>query len=397
MIMKKSITIPFIEGDGIGPEIWSVAKQVIDKSISEVYGEDRKINWVEIFAGEKAITKTGSPLPIETLEMINTHKIAIKGPLTTPIGEGFKSINVQLRQKLDLYACVRPMKYIKGVKSELKNPEKIDMVVFRENTEDLYGGIEFKEKSKEVSEILSIVKNSKSDGFVRFPLTTAIGLKVVSKEGSERLIRSAVEYAIKYKLPSVTIVHKGNIMKLTEGGFRNWGYAIAEKEFPNSTYTLDNKDNIDIQGRVLIQDRIADAFFQDIILNPQKHSVVASTNLNGDYISDAIAGCIGGIGISPGANINYKTGHAIFEATHGSAPDIAGKDIANPLSLIFSGVMMLNHLGWHEAADLIDNSAKNLILKGKVTGDLSNSNHALSCSEFGKELLKEMESINVNV
>ncbi|MFD1550637.1 NADP-dependent isocitrate dehydrogenase [Putridiphycobacter roseus] len=392
--MNQNITIPFIEGDGIGPEIWAVTKQIIDKAVAVSYEGKNKIEWVEILAGMNAIEKTGLPLPDETIAEIKKHKIAIKGPLTTPVGEGFKSINVQLRQILDLYACVRPMGYIKGVKSELKHPEKINMTVFRENTEDLYGGIEFKMNSKEVHEILDIVKNSNSKGYVHFPDTTAIALKIVSKQASERLIRSAINYAIAHKLPSVTIVHKGNILKFTEGGFRNWGYALAKEEFPDQTYTWDTKDSVDTSNRILIQDRIADAFFQDIILNPQKHAVVASTNLNGDYISDAIAGCIGGIGISPGANINYKTGMAIFEATHGSAPDIAGKDIANPLSLIFSGVMMLHHIGWTAAANLIDAAAKQLILKGKVTGDLSITKAALSCSEFGKALIEEMTSAN---
>lgn len=385
----KNITIPYIEGDGIGPEIWAVTRQILDKAINISYNGKYNIIWLKTLAGEKAIEQTGLPLPEETLEIIRKYKVAIKGPLTTPVGMGFKSINVQLRQQLDLYACVRPMKYMEGVNSELKHPEKINMTVFRENTEDLYGGIEFKENSPEVKEILMLIKSSNNQGYVRFPESTAIGLKIVSREGSERLIRSAIEYAIKHKLPSVTIVHKGNIMKLTEGGFRNWGYELAKKEFPNETYTWNERNNIETQGKVLIQDRIADAFFQDIILNPQKHAVVASTNLNGDYISDAIAGCIGGIGISPGANINYKTGYAVFEATHGSAPDIAGKDIANPLSLIFSGVMMLEHLGLEKAASLISNKIKEMILKGQTTKDL-NPNSDLGCSQFGEILMNKL-------
>ena len=351
--MTNTLTpiIPYIEGDGIGPEIWQATKKVVDAAVSSAYSNDRKIEWLEILAGEKAFNQTGTWLPDETLEAIKQHKIAIKGPLTTPIGEGFRSLNVTLRQELDLYACVRPVRYFSGVPSPLKEPEKTDMTIFRENTEDVYAGIEFANNSAEVKQLLDFLAEQLAVTKVRFPDTSSLGIKPISQEGSERLIAAALDYAIQQGKKRVTLVHKGNIMKFTEGGFKNWGYDLIEKNYPQA-FTMNQYKEITAEsgtekanealekaknaGKIIVDDVIADNFLQQILLYPEKYQVVATTNLNGDYISDALAAQVGGIGISPGANINYKTGHAIFEATHGTAPDIAGKGWANPCSLLLS-------------------------------------------------------------
>ena len=356
--------IPFIEGDGIGPDIWAAASRVIDSAVEKAYNGEKKIEWLEVLAGQKAFDKTGEWLPQETLDKINEYLIAIKGPLTTPIGGGIRSLNVALRQKLDLYVCLRPVRHFEGVPSPVKNPENVDMVIFRENTEDIYAGIEYKEGSEEVKKVLNFLQNEMGVNKIRFPETSGIGIKPVSKEGTERLVRAAINYAIKEGRKSVTLVHKGNIMKFTEGAFKAWGYAVAENEFADQTFTWNQYDAIKAEkgqeaadkaqdealasGKILIKDSIADIFLQQILTRPKEFDVVATMNLNGDYISDALAAQVGGIGIAPGANINYVTGHAIFEATHGTAPKYTGMDKVNPSSVLLSGVLMLEHLGWKE-------------------------------------------------
>lgn len=378
--------IPYIEGDGIGPEIWQATQKVVDAAVSSAYQEDRKIEWLEILAGEKAFNQTGTWLPDETLEAIKEHKIAIKGPLTTPIGEGFRSLNVTLRQELDLYACVRPVRYFQGVPSPLKEPEKTDMTIFRENTEDVYAGIEFAKDSKEVKQLLDFLTAQLSVTKVRFPETSALGIKPISQEGSERLIAAAMDYAIDQGKKRVTIIHKGNIMKFTEGGFKNWGYDSIEKNYPQA-FTMNQYKNIAAESgaekavdaleeakkanKIIVDDVIADNFLQQILLYPEKYQVVATTNLNGDYISDALAAQVGGIGISPGANINYKTGHAIFEATHGTAPDIASNGWANPCSLLLSATMMLDHLEWYEASKKITKAIESALQNKQMTHDFA--------------------------
>lgn len=398
--------VPYIPGDGIGPEIWAVTQKVVDRALEICYGEEKKITWVHVSAGEEALQVFKTPLPKDTLDILKEHKVSIKGPLTTPVGAGFKSINVQIRQALDLYVCLRPMNYREGVESPLKRPQDINMTIFRENTEDLYSGIEFESGTEEVKKLVSLIHNEFHRTGIRFPKTTAIGIKPISKEGSVRIVRAAIKHAIEKRLPSVTIVHKGNIMKFTEGGFKKWGYEVAKTEFAEQTYTWSDyllvqrkSGNVHAEqylldqqksGKVLIKDRIADAFFQDIVLNPKEHAVVVTSNLNGDYISDAIAGCVGGIGISPGANINYETGHAVFEATHGSAPDIAGKNCANPLSLILSAAMMLEYIGYDEAAKLIEQTANQTIMQGIVTNDLSPTKTGVSCAKYGEMFVEFM-------
>ncbi|MBO0454591.1 MULTISPECIES: NADP-dependent isocitrate dehydrogenase [Enterococcus] len=378
--------IPYIEGDGIGPEIWQATKKVVDAAVSSAYQSERKIDWLEILAGEKAFNQTGTWLPDETLEAIRKHKIAIKGPLTTPIGEGFRSLNVTLRQELDLYACVRPVRYFEGVPSPLKEPEKTDMTIFRENTEDVYAGIEFANGSKEVAQLLNFLTDQLSVTKVRFPDTSALGIKPISQEGSERLIAAAIDFAIAQGKTRVTLIHKGNIMKFTEGGFKNWGYDYIESTYTEA-FTMNQYKKIAADstvekadaalaearaaGKIIVDDVIADNFLQQILLYPEKYQVVATTNLNGDYISDALAAQVGGIGISPGANINYKTGHAIFEATHGTAPDIAGKGWANPCSLLLSAVMMLDHLGWSEASRKVTKAIEQALQNNQVTHDFA--------------------------
>jgi isocitrate dehydrogenase len=389
-------TLPFIEGDGTGVDIWPASKHVFDSAVEKAYKGKRKINWKEVLAGEKAFNKTGNWLPEETLNIFKEYLVGIKGPLTTPVGGGIRSLNVALRQELDLYACVRPVQWFKGVPSPVKEPHKTDMVIFRENTEDIYAGIEFQEGSDENKKFLKILGETFPKAYkkIRFPETSGIGIKPVSKEGSERLVRSAIEYALQHKKPNLTLVHKGNIMKFTEGGFRDWGYALAKSEFGAKDLDGGPWQVIEKDGhKLIIKDAIADAFLQQILLRPDEYSVVATLNLNGDYISDALAAIVGGIGIAPGANINYKTGHAIFEATHGTAPKYAGQDKVNPGSVILSGVMMLEYMGWQEAADLIIKGLENSIASKKVTYDfhrLMEGATLLKCSEFANEIVKNM-------
>ena len=387
-------TIPFIEGDGTGVDIWPASQLVFDKAVEKAYGGKRKINWKEVLAGEKAFNKTGNWLPEETLTVFKQYLVGIKGPLTTPVGGGIRSLNVALRQELDLYACVRPVRWFKGVPSPVKEPQKTDMVIFRENTEDIYAGIEFQEGSDDNKKFLKLFEDTFTKLFkkIRFPQTSGIGIKPVSKEGTERLVRSAIEFAIQHKKPNVTLVHKGNIMKFTEGGFRDWGYALAKSEFgavdlDGGPWQVIKKDGHEI----VIKDSIADAFLQQILLRPDEYSVVATLNLNGDYISDALAAIVGGIGIAPGGNVNYVTGHAIFEATHGTAPKYAGQDKVNPGSVILSGVMMFEYMGWQEAADLIIKGLEGAISSKRVTYDfhrLMEGATLLKCSEFAKEVVK---------
>lgn len=402
--------IPFIEGDGIGPEVWAASKLVLDAAIEKAYKGERKIEWKEILAGEKAFKETGEWLPTASLDACKEYLISIKGPLTTPIGGGIRSLNVALRQELDLFVCLRPVEWFQGVPSPVKHPEDVDMVIFRENTEDIYAGIEFNYDSPEAKKLLDFLCNELDAGKkIRFPETTSFGIKPVSVDGSERLIRAAIRYAIEHKLPSVTLVHKGNIMKYTEGGFKKWGYAMAVREFGNQVFTWEQWEQIKkeqsedaanaalkiakAEGKVIIDDAIADNFLQQILLAPKNYSVIATLNLNGDYISDALAAAVGGIGIAPGANINYNTGHAVFEATHGTAPRFAGKDMMNPSSLLLSGVMMLEYMGWNEAAKMIVDSLKLTIKRKRVTIDFYNLMQdatLLKTSEFAQELVKSL-------
>jgi len=397
--------IGFIEGDGTGPDIWRAAQPVLDAAVAKAYGGRRRIVWVELYAGEKANQVYGEPiwLPQETLEFIREYLVAIKGPLTTPVGGGIRSINVALRQELDLYACVRPVRWFQGVPSPVKHPELVNMVIFRENTEDIYAGVEWPAGSEEVRKVLDFLKREFPQAYakIRFPETSGLGLKPISKEGTERLVEAAIEYAIKEDLPSVTLVHKGNIMKFTEGAFREWGYALAREKY--GATPLDGGPwhvfkNPRTGREIVIKDMIADNFLQQILLRPDEYSVIATMNLNGDYLSDALAAQVGGIGIAPGANINYKTGHAVFEATHGTAPKYAGQDKVNPSSVILSGEMMLRYLGWNEAADLIIRAMERTISKGLVTYDFHRLLVAegkpatlLKTSEFGKALIQHME------
>lgn len=409
LIVPDFPVIPFIEGDGVGKEIRINAEKVIDKAVEKAYGDKRKIEWLEVLAGEKAYNITGSWLPDETMAAFREYLIGIKGPLTTPVGGGIRSLNVALRQELDLYACVRPVRWFEGVASPVKKPESVNMVIFRENTEDIYAGIEWMQGTPEAEKFLYFLENEMKVKKIRFPETSSFGVKPVSVEGTERLVRSAIDYALENKLPSVTIVHKGNIMKYTEGGFKIWGYAVAEKEYVNKVFTMQQWNNIKKEkgeaeadnalkaavenGKLIIKDVIADAFLQNTLLKPADYSVIATLNLNGDYISDQLAAMVGGIGIAPGANINYKTGHAIFEATHGTAPDIAGKDIVNPSSLLLSSVMMLEYMGWNEAAGLITNGLVNLFIRGKATEDLArfmDKGESLSTSEFSRLLAENL-------
>jgi len=389
-------TIPFIEGDGTGVDIWPAARLVFDKAVEKAYSSKRKINWKEVLAGEKAFNKTGSWMPEETLNVFKEYLVGIKGPLTTPVGGGIRSLNVALRQELDLFACVRPVRWFKGVPSPVKEPGKTDMVIFRENTEDIYAGIEFQEGTEENKKFLQLMKDNfpKQYKKIRFPETSGIGIKPVSREGTERLVRSAIEYALEHKKPSLTLVHKGNIMKYTEGGFRDWGYALAKNEFGAADLDGGPWQVIQKDGhKLIIKDSIADAFLQQILLRPDEYSVVATLNLNGDYVSDALAAIVGGIGIAPGGNVNYLTGHAIFEATHGTAPKYAGQDKVNPGSIILSGVMMLEYMGWLEAAELIYKGLEGSIAKKRVTYDfhrLMEGATLLKCSEFAQEIINNM-------
>jgi len=383
--------IPFIEGDGTGPDIWRASQYVFDSAVQRAYGGRRRIAWLEVLAGEKAKERMNSWLPEETLATIDRFLVAIKGPLTTPVGGGFRSLNVALRQKLDLYACVRPVRYFSGVPSPVKAPEAVNMVIFRENTEDIYSGIEYKAGTEEARRVVDFLQREMGVQTIRFPATSAIGIKPISEEGSKRLIRSAIDYALMQKCESVTLVHKGNIMKFTEGGFRDWGYELARAEY--GATDLDGGPWCKLPGGLVIKDVIADAFLQQILTRPREYSVIATMNLNGDYISDALAAQVGGIGIAPGANINYLTGHAIFEATHGTAPKYAGQDKVNPGSVILSGEMMFRYLGWDEAADLIISSLEKTIAQKRVTYDFERQMTGatlLKTSEFGRAMVENM-------
>ncbi|MBA3498439.1 MAG: NADP-dependent isocitrate dehydrogenase [Gemmatimonadales bacterium] len=383
--------IPFIEGDGTGPDIWHASRHVFDAAVRRAYGDSRRVAWLEVLAGEKAKNQANSWLPDQTLAAIDHHLVAIKGPLTTPVGGGFRSLNVALRQKLDLYACVRPVRWFEGVPSPVKAPQDVDMVIFRENTEDIYAGIEYKAGSTEARRVIEFLQQQMGAQTIRFPETSAIGIKPVSEEGSKRLIRSALDYAVARAAPSVTLVHKGNIMKFTEGGFRDWGFQVAREEF--GAVEIDGGPWCRLPSGVVVKDVIADAFLQQILTRPREYSVIATMNLNGDYISDALAAQVGGIGIAPGANINYLTGHAVFEATHGTAPKYAGQDKVNPGSVILSGEMMFRYMGWDEAADLIITSLERTIAQRRVTYDferLMPGATLLRTSEFGEAMVGNM-------
>ncbi len=401
--------IPFIEGDGIGPDIWAAAVRVLDAAVEKAYKGQRKIHWHEIYAGQKAMDKTGKWLPAASLSAMKKYLIGIKGPLTTPVGGGIRSLNVAIRQKLDLYACVRPVKYFKGVPSPVRKPELVDMTIFRENTEDIYAGIEYLAGTAKLKKLKKFLIEELKVKSIRFPDTVSLGIKPVSIEGTERLVRAAIKHAFETGAPSVTLVHKGNIMKFTEGKFKDWGYELAEREFGDKVWTWAQYDRIKAdkgqkaadkaqqkaldKGAVLIKDVIADAFLQQILTRPAEYSIVATLNLNGDYISDALAAEVGGIGIAPGANINYDTGIAMFEATHGTAPKYAGLDKVNPSSVILSGEMMFRYMGWDEAADRIIKGVGGAIRKKQVTYDferLMNKATLLKCSEYGDAVIKNM-------
>src|SRR5262245_32592193 len=383
--------IPFIEGDGTGPDIWRASQHVFDGAVRKAYGGKRGIVWFEVLAGEKSRDRLESWLPEDTIRAIDHHLVAIKGPLTTPVGGGFRSLNVALRQKLDLFACVRPVRWFTGVPSPVRHPELVDMIIFRENTEDIYAGIEYKARSEQANRVVQFLQKELGASTIRFPETSGIGIKPISEEGSKRLIRSALDYAVREKRKSVTLVHKGNIMKYTEGAFRDWGYEVARQEY--GAMDLDGGPWCRLPQGIVIKDVIADAFLQQILTRPAEYEVIATMNLNGDYISDALAAQVGGIGIAPGANINYLTGHAIFEATHGTAPKYAGQDRVNPGSVILSGEMMLRHLGWDEAADLIIHSLEKTIAQKRVTYDferLMTGATLLKTSEFGQAMVENM-------
>jgi isocitrate dehydrogenase len=409
LIVPNNPTIPFIIGDGIGPDIWNASVRVFDAAIEKAYHGHKKIEWKEVLAGEKAFNETGSWMPEETMQAFKDYLVAIKGPLTTPVGGGIRSLNVALRQELDLFVCLRPIKYFEGTPSPMWHPEKVNMVIFRENTEDIYAGIEYMTGTPEAEKMLKFLTEELGVQKIRFPESTSFGIKPVSKMGSERLIRAAIQYAIDHKLPSVTIVHKGNIMKFTEGAFKNWGYELAEREFKDQVYTWNQWEKTKqesgeavaneemkvagIGGRIIIKDAIADNFLQQALLAPQDYSVIATLNLNGDYISDALAAQVGGIGIAPGANINYLTGHAVFEATHGTAPRFANTNTMNPSSVILSGVMMLEYMGWTDAAERITWSVGQAIKNKKVTIDfhkLMKEATLLKTSEFADEIIRHL-------
>jgi isocitrate dehydrogenase len=403
--------LPFIEGDGTGPDIWAASVRVFDAAVAKAYSSRRKIHWLEVLAGQKAFDRTGNWLPDETLDAFRKHLVGIKGPLTTPVGGGIRSLNVAMRQILDLYVCLRPVRWFQGVPSPVKHPESVDMVIFRENTEDIYAGIEFAEGTAEVKKVLDFLRQEFPTAYkkIRFPETVALGLKPVSKEGSERLIRAAISYAIRHKRKNVTLVHKGNIMKFTEGAFRNWGYQLAEREFGAQVYTWEQwertraakgeeaanaeQKNALGAGRILVKDAIADIFLQQILTRPTEFDVVATLNLNGDYNSDALAAQVGGIGIAPGGNINYVTGHAVFEATHGTAPKYANLDQVNPGSVVLSGEMMLRYLGWDEAADAILRGMDGAIASKRVTYDFARLMEGaveIKCSAFADNVIAHM-------
>lgn len=401
LVVPDQVIIPFIEGDGVGSEITPICQSIVNTAIKKAYNGKREILWKEVLAGEKAFNATGSWLPDETVVAFKNYLVGIKGPLTTPIGGGIRSLNVALRQELDLYVCLRPVRWFKGVVSPIKEPQKVDMYIFRENTEDIYAGIEWQQGTPEAAKFLKFLTEEMGVNKIRFPESSSFGVKPVSVEGTQRLVRSAIKFAITNKLPSVTLVHKGNIMKFTEGGFKLWGYAVAENEFAGQTFTMLQYEIIKKsqgesaaskvfegaikEGKVIIKDVIADAFLQNTLLIPEEYSVIATLNLNGDYISDQLAAMVGGIGIAPGANINYLSGHAIFEATHGTAPTIAGKNVVNPSSLLLSSVMMLEYLGWNEAAKLIIDAMESSFERGEATHDLARfikNGKTLSTTEF---------------
>lgn len=402
--------VPFIEGDGTGPDIWAASKRVFDAAVEKAYNGKRKIEWFEVYAGEKAFNKYNEWLPEDTLKALSKYIVSIKGPLTTPVGGGIRSLNVALRQKLDLYVCQRPVRYFNGVPSPVKHPELIDMVIFRENSEDIYAGVEWQEGTPEAQKVIRFLQEELGVTKIRFPETSGIGIKPVSKEGTERLVRAAIEYALVQKRKSVTLVHKGNIMKFTEGAFKSWGYALAEREFGDKTFTWTEYDRIKAAegqeaadkaqkaavdaGKIIVKDVIADAFLQQILLRPAEYDVIATLNLNGDYVSDALAAQVGGIGIAPGANINYVTGHAVFEATHGTAPKYAGLDKVNPGSVILSGVMMFEYMGWQEVADKITKALDKAITQKVVTYDfarLMEGAKLLKTSEFADAIIANLE------
>ena len=407
LIVPDRVTIPFIEGDGVGAEITPVCQKIINAAVELAYLGKRAIEWKEVLAGGKAFEQTGEWLPEATMEAFRTYLVGIKGPLTTPVGGGISSLNVALRQTLDLYVCLRPVRWFKGVVSPVKEPQKVDMHIFRENTEDIYAGIEWEQGTPEAKKFYDFLYNEMGVSKVRFPETSSFGVKPVSKEGTQRLVRAAIRYAIQHQLPSVTLVHKGNIMKYTEGGFKRWGYEVAETEFASQTFTMNRYEVLKKElgeesakaavakalneGKVIIKDCIADAFLQNTLLMPEEYSVIATLNLNGDYVSDQLAAMVGGIGIAPGANINYLSGHAIFEATHGTAPNIAGKNVVNPCSLLLSSVMMLEYLGWNEAAELVVHALEKAFSRGEATADLARfmpDGKALGTDEFGKRMVE---------
>ncbi len=407
LIVPDKVTIPFIEGDGVGAEITPVCQKVVNAAIAKVYGGKRNIEWKEVLAGGKAYEKTGEWLPEATLQAFRDYLVGIKGPLTTPIGGGIRSLNVALRQTLDLFVCLRPVQWYDGIVSPLKEPEKVDMVIFRENTEDIYAGIEWKQGTPEAEKFLKFLTEEMHVTKIRFPKTSSFGVKPVSIEGTERLVRAAIKYAVEHRRTSVTLVHKGNIMKFTEGGFKLWGYALAEREFGDKVFTMLQYENIKKEKggneadkalneakaakKIIIKDCICDAFLQNTLLMPEEYSVIATMNLNGDYVSDQLAAMVGGIGIAPGANINYDEGYAIFEATHGTAPNIAGKNIVNPSSMLLSAVMMLEYIGWNEAGDIIRQALSTSFRDGKATNDLARfmpNGTTLSTTAFGDEIIK---------
>lgn len=409
LIVPDFPVIPYIEGDGTGPDIWKASVRIFDETVKSVFKGKKKVFWKEVFAGEKSFKRSGDWLPAETLAAFREYLVGIKGPLTTPVGEGMRSLNVALRQELDLYTCYRPVRYFSGVPSPVRHPEKVNMYIFRENTEDIYAGIEFMQGTEEAEKIKNFLLNDMGIRKIRFPRTSSIGIKPVSVEGTERLVRQAIKFALNRKLPSVTIVHKGNIMKFTEGSFMKWGYALAEREFGDRVYTWnqyrqtvrskgeksaeDEQQSALASGRLLIKDVIADAFLQQILTRPEEYSVIATLNLNGDYISDALAAIVGGIGIAPGANINYESGHAIFEATHGTAPKYAGQDKVNPGSVIISGALMFEYIGWDEVAARIYEGLEKTIQKKLVTYDfhrLMENATLLKTSQFADAVISNI-------
>jgi isocitrate dehydrogenase len=391
IIVPDDPIIPYIEGDGTGPDIWRATSYVLDGAVAKVYGGKRKLHWFEVFAGDKANAKFGEYLPQATLDALQFYRVSIKGPLATPVGGGIRSLNVTLRQVLDLYACVRPVRYFDGVPSPVKEPQKVDMVIFRENTEDVYAGIEWPAGSEGATNIIGFLNSMERRSGAKIREGSAIGIKPISEFGSKRLVRKAIEYAIATKRDSVTLVHKGNIMKFTEGGFKDWGYQLAKEEFGDVTITEAELNGPAPEGKIVIKDRIADSMFQQVLLRPSEYSVIATTNLNGDYLSDALAAQVGGLGIAPGSNESDEV--AIFEATHGTAPKYAGKDMINPGSLILSGVMMLRHLKWFEAGDAIESAIAKTILQKKVTYDLERMMEGatkVSTSEFGRAIVENI-------